>query len=71
MKNQGEKERICTWGNKKYKAEEKQNLWRRKKLQRNLRDRICRCGLRTAPIFIAKLVREKEDNTIKSSIIML
>jgi len=50
MKNQEEKKESVLGAIKNIKLKKKQNLLRRKKLQRKLRDRICRCSLRATPI---------------------
>ena len=50
MKNKEEQKESVLGVIKKYKVEEKQNLLRRKKFQREIRDRICRCSLRATPI---------------------
>jgi hypothetical protein len=73
MKNQEEKKESVLGAIKKYKLKKKQNLLRRKNLQSKLRDRVCRCGLRAAPIIFYYKIgsRKKESITTKSSIIML
>ena len=54
MKNQEEKKESVLGAIKIYQAEDKENLWRRKKLQSKLIDKICRCGLRAAPIIFCE-----------------
>lgn len=55
MKNKEEQKESVLGVIKKYKVEEKQNLLRRKKFQREIRDRICRCSLRAHRLFFMNI----------------
>lgn len=60
MKNQVEDKDSVLGAIKKYKAEEQIKPSEKKKHQKKLKDKICRCGLRTAPIiFFETRVRDK------------